>query len=65
MNRNEGEAMSDLISRKKIRGYIKREINPYGKPFEGTEYKLVLKIIIYIDSIDSMDSSYDIDKFIA
>ena len=53
--------MSDLISRKKIRDYIKGEINPYGKPFEGTAYELGLKIIRYIDS---MDSAYDIDKVV-
>ena len=53
--------MSDLISRKKIRGYIKREINPYGKPFEGTAYELGLKIIRYIDA---MDSAYDIDRVV-
>ena len=53
--------MSDLISRKKIRDYIKGEINPYGKPFEGTAYELGLKIIRYIDA---MDSAYDIDRVI-
>ena len=53
--------MSDLISRKKIRDYIKGEINPYGKPFEGTAYELGLKIIRYIDA---MDSVYDIDKVV-
>ena len=53
--------MSDLISRKKIRDYIKGEINPYGKPFEGTAYELALKIMRYIDA---MDSAYDIDKVI-
>ena len=53
--------MSDLISRKKIRDYIKGEINPYGKPFEGTAYELGLKIIRYIDA---MDSAYDIDKVV-
>ena len=53
--------MSDLISRSKIRDYIKTQINPYGKPFEGTAYELGLKIIRYIDS---MDSVYDIDKVV-
>ena len=53
--------MSDLISRKKIRDYIKGEINPYGKPFEGTAYELGLKIMRYIDA---MDSDYDIDKVV-
>ena len=53
--------MSDLISRKKIRDYIKGEINPYGKPFEGTAYELGLKIMRYIDA---MESDYDVDKVI-
>ena len=53
--------MSDLISRKKIRDYIKGEINPYGKQFEGTAYELGLKIMRYIDA---MDSAYDIDRVI-
>ena len=53
--------MSDLISRKKIRDYIKGEINPYGKPFEGTAYELGLKIMRYVDA---MDSDYDIDKVV-
>ena len=53
--------MSDLISREKIRDYIKVEINPYGKPFEGTAYELGLKIMRYIDA---MDSDYDIDKVV-
>ena len=53
--------MSDLIRRKKISDYIKGEINPYGKPFEGTAYELGLKIMRYIDA---MDSDYDIDKVV-
>ena len=53
--------MSDLISREKIRDYIKGEINPYGKQFEGTAYELGLKIMKYIDA---MDSAYDIDKVV-
>ena len=53
--------MSDLISRKKIRDYIKGEINPYGKPFEGTAYELGLKIMRYVDA---MDSDYDLDKIV-
>ena len=53
--------MNDLISRNKIRDYIKGEINPYGKPFEGTAYELGLKIMRYIDV---MDSAYDIDKVV-
>ena len=53
--------MSDLISRKKISGYIKMIINPYGKPFEGTAYELGLKIMRYIDA---MESAYDVDKVV-
>lgn len=51
--------MSDLISRRKIRDYIQTQINPYGKPFEGTAYELGLKIMKYIDA---MDSAYDVEK---
>ena len=53
--------MSDLISRSKIRDYIKTQINPYGKPFEGTAYELGLKIMRYIDA---MDSDYDVGKVV-
>ena len=53
--------MSDLIRRKKIRDYIKGEINSYGKPFEGTAYELGLKIMRYIDA---MDSDYDVGKVV-
>ena len=53
--------MNDLISRKKICDYIKGKINPYGKPFEGTVYELGLKIIKYIDA---MDSAYYVDKVV-
>ena len=53
--------MSDLISRKKIRDYIKGKINSYGKPFEGTAYELGLKIMRYIDA---MDSAYYVDKVV-
>ena len=53
--------MSDLISRKKINDYIKGEINPYGKPFEGTAYELGLKIMRYIDA---MDSAYSVEKIV-
>ena len=53
--------MSDLISRKKICDYIKGEINPYGKPAEGTAYELGLKIMRYIDA---MDSDYDVEKVV-
>ena len=53
--------MSDLISRKKICDYIKGKINPYGKPFEGTAYELGLKIMRYINA---MDSAYSVDKVV-
>lgn len=31
--------------------YIKTEINPYSKPFEGTVYEFGLKIMNYVKSI--------------
>ena len=33
----------------KIRKFIKREINPYGKPFEGSSYELGIKILDYLE----------------
>lgn len=36
----------------KICDYIKRTINPYGRPFEGTVYEFGLKIIDFIENID-------------
>ena len=53
--------MSDFINRKRILDYIKGEINPYGKPFEGTSYELGLNIMRYIDA---MDSAYSVDKVV-
>lgn len=51
--------MSDLISRSKIRNHIKEQINPYGKPFEGTTYEFGLKLMDYIDN---MLDAYNVDK---
>lgn len=34
---------------KKIYDYIKRQINPYGKPFDGTVYAFGLQIMNYIE----------------
>lgn len=53
--------MSDLISRKQISNYIKAQINPYGKPFEGTTYEFGLKIMEYIDN---MESAYDVEQVV-
>jgi hypothetical protein len=36
----------------KIYDYIKRTINPYGRPFEGTAYEFGLKIMDFIENID-------------
>lgn len=41
-----------MSDKSKIYDYIKRTINPYGKPFEGTAYELGLKIMDYIENID-------------
>lgn len=58
--------MSDLINKKLIYAddifrYIKAEINPYGKPFEGSAYELGLKVMRYIEN---MSAAYDADKII-
>ena len=37
----------------KIYNYIKRTINPYGKPFKGTAYEFGLKIMDFIKNMDN------------
>lgn len=41
-----------MSDKRKIYDYIKRTINPYGRPFEGTTYELGLKIMDFIENID-------------
>lgn len=41
-----------MIDAKKLRKYIKAQINPYGKPFEGTVYDFGLKLMDYIDAME-------------
>lgn len=41
-----------MSNKRKIYNYIKRTINPYGRPFEGTAYELGLKIMDYIENMD-------------
>lgn len=45
--------MSDLISRRQIHDYIQSQINPYGKPFEGTAYEFGIKVMDYIENMTS------------
>lgn len=40
-----------MINEKKIYNYIKGQINPYGKPFEGTVYEFGLKIMDFIENM--------------
>lgn len=56
--------MMDLTDEKLIYAddicrYIKTEINPYGKPFEGSAYEFGLKVMRYIEN---MSAAYDVDK---
>ena len=41
-----------MSDKRKIYDYIKRTINPYGRPFEGTAYEFGLKILDIIENID-------------
>lgn len=41
-----------MSDKSKIYDYIKRTINPYGRPFEGTAYELGLKTMDYIENMD-------------
>lgn len=42
-----------MSDKHKIYDYIKRTIDPYGRPFEGTAYELGLKIMDYIENMDN------------
>lgn len=41
-----------MSDKSKIYNYIKRTINPYGRPFEGTAYEFGLKLMDFIENID-------------
>lgn len=41
-----------MSDKSKIYDYIKRTINPYGKPFKGTTYDLGVKIMDFIENMD-------------
>lgn len=41
-----------MSDKSKIYDYIKRTINPCGRPFEGTAYEFGLKIMDFIENID-------------
>ena len=41
----------ELRKSQKIYNYIKQEINPYGKPFDGTVYEFGLKVMKYIENL--------------
>ena len=47
--------MSDLIGRSKIYNYIKTQINPYGKPFEGDVYEFGIKLMEYIKNMENAE----------
>lgn len=46
-----------LINAETISDYIKREINPYGRPFKGTVYEFGLK-----KYLENASADYDVDK---
>ena len=41
-----------MSDKRKIYDYIKKTINPYGRPFEGTAYEFGLKLMDIIENID-------------
>ena len=45
--------MEDLIRKSKIYKYIKAQINPFGKPFEGDVYEFGIKLMEYIEQMDA------------
>ena len=50
-----------LTDANKLRDYVKEQINPYGKPFDGSVYEFGLKIIHYIDN---MQTDYDTESVV-
>lgn len=40
-----------MSDRDEIYDYIKREINPYGRPFKGTAFEFGVKIMDYIKNM--------------
>ena len=40
-----------MIDEKKLINYIKAQINPYGKPCEGTAYEFGLKVMNHIENM--------------
>lgn len=51
--------MEDLIRKSKIYNYIKAQINPFGKPFEGDVYEFGIKLMEYIEQVDDEESVTD------
>ena len=51
--------MEDLIRKSKIYKYIKAQINPFGKPFEGDVYEFGIKLMEYIEQMDAEESVTD------
>ena len=51
--------MEDLIRKSKIYNYIKAQINPFGKPFEGDVYEFGIKLMEYIEQMDAEESVTD------
>ena len=43
-----------MIDEKKLINYIKTEINPYGRPFEGTVFEFGCKVMEHIENMDKV-----------
>ena len=50
-----------LTDANKIIYYVKEQINPYGKPFDGSAYEFGLKLIKYLENLST---DYDIDNVV-
>ena len=51
-----------MVDRIKLINYIKSEINPYGRPFEGTVFEFGCKLIEYIENMDEADEWVPCDE---
>lgn len=50
-----------LINAETVSNYIKREINPYGRPFKGSVYEFGLKLMKHLENASA---DYDVDKVV-
>lgn len=49
-----------MIDEKKLINYIKTEINPYGRPFEGTVFEFGCKVMEHIENMEKVGDKWNL-----